>query len=136
MSVKRIEALCDAIGRLNQISVPESLAYQIRNPLLLKSYAKLGRHFTNTDGLRVFGSLLAGMKAGLFDLELKLKGLSRAGLKPTDQLKNLLGCYNIHEKQAVDSIIAFVRRALKDDTVSANTPLEFFLLDINDKGDK
>ncbi len=135
MSVKRIEALADAIGRLNQISVPDSLSYQLRNPLLLKSYAKLGRHSINTDGLRVFGSLLAGTKAGLFDLELKLKGLSRAGLKPTDQLRNLLGCYNIHEKQAVDSIVAFIRRALKDDSVSANTPLEFFLVGINDKGE-
>lgn len=133
--VKRIESLADAIGRLNQIHNPESLSYQLRNPLLLKSYAKLGRHSTNTDGLRVFGSLLAGAKAGLFDLELKLKGLSRAGLKPTDQLRNLLGCYNIHEKQAIDSVVAFIRRALKDDSVSANTSLEFFLADINDKGD-
>ncbi len=134
--VKRIESLCDAIGKLNQISVPESTAYQLRNPLLLKSYAKLGRHSTNTDGLRVFGSLLAGMKAGLFDLELKLKGLSRAGLKPTDQLRNLLGCYGVQEKQAVDSVVAFIRRALKDESVSANTSLEFFLIDVNSKGDE
>ena len=133
--VKRIESLADALGRLNGINNPDSLCYQLRNPLLLKSYAKLGRHSINTDGLRVFGSLLAGQKAGLFDLELKLKGLSRAGLKPTDQLRNLLGVYNIHEKAAIDNVVAFIRRALKDDSVSANTSLEFFLADINDKGD-
>jgi hypothetical protein len=125
--VSRIEALCDAIGRLNQIGVPESVSYQLRNPLLLKSYAKLGRHDTNSDGLRIFGSLLAGMKAGLFDLELKLKGLSRAGLKPTDQLRNLLGCYGIHEKAALDNVVAFIRRAISDVSISGNTPLSFFL---------
>lgn len=127
MAVSRVEALSDAIGKLNQINVPESLSYQLRNPLLLKSYAKLGRHDVNSDGLRVFGSLLAGMKAGLFDLELKLKGLSRAGLKPTDQLKNLLGCYGIHDKAALDYIVAFIRRAISDQSVSATTQLSFFL---------
>lgn len=127
MSVNRVEALLDAIGRLNQIGVPESLAYRLRNPLLLKSYAKLGRHTTNSDGLRTFTSLLAGLKAGIFDLELKLKGLSRAGLKSTDQLRNLLGVYGIHEKAAIDNIVAFIRRAINDESVSATTPLSFFI---------
>jgi hypothetical protein len=134
--VKRIESIADAIGRLHGIHNPESLSYQLRNPLLLKSYAKLGRHQVDSDGLRVFGSLLAGLKAGLYDLELKLKGLSRAGLKPSDVLKNLLGCYGIHEKAAVDNIVAFIRRAIQDESVSANTPLEFFLVGIDNKGDK
>lgn len=127
MAVNKIEALLDAIGRLNQIGVPESLAYKLRNPLLLKSYAKLGRHTTNSDGLRTFTSLLAGLKAGIFDLELKLKGLSRAGLKSTDQLRNLLGVYGIHEKAAIDNIVAFIRRAINDESVSATTPLSFFI---------
>lgn len=127
MAVNKIEALLDAIGRLNQIGVPESLAYKLRNPLLLKSYAKLGRHTTNSDGLRTFTSLLAGLKAGLFDLDLKLKGLSRAGLKSTDQLRNLLGVYGIHEKAAIDNIVAFIRRAINDESVSATTPLSFFI---------
>src|SRR4029077_3517058 len=96
-------------------------------PLLLKSYAKLGRHQVNSDGLREFGSLLAGMKAGLFDVELKIKRLSRAGLKPTDTLRNLFGVYGISEKAAMDNVVAFIRRALKDESVSVNTPLEFFL---------
>lgn len=127
MSVSRLEALHDSIGRLNSIHNPESEAYQIRSPLKLRSYAKLGRHQVNSEGLRVFTSLLAGMKAGLFDLELKLKGLSRAGLKPDDPLKSLLGCYGIQEKAACDNVVAFIRRALKDDSVNINTPLKFFL---------
>lgn len=129
MAVNRIEALLDAIGKLNQIGVPESLAYKLRNPLLLRSYAKLGRHATNTDGLRVFSSLLAGLKAGVFDLQLKLKGLSRAGLRADDPLRNLLGCYGISSKQAQDGIVAFVRRALEDPAVTLDTPLSYFLVE-------
>lgn len=127
MSVSKIEALCDAIAQLNQADVPESTAYRLRNPLLLKSFAKLGRHEVNSEGLRVFNSLLAGLKAGLFDLDLKLKGLSRAGLKPTDPLKNLLGCYGIAGPVAHTKIVRFIRRAIKDESVSTDTPLSFFL---------
>jgi len=127
MSVNKIESLVDAIGRLNSINNPDSLAYQIRNPLLLVSFAKPGRHDVNEDGLRVFSSLLAGYKAATYDVLLKIKGLSRAGLKPTDALDNLLGCYRIAEKAAKDNVLSFVKRALKDDSLTLRTPLSYFL---------
>jgi len=125
--VNRIESIVDAIGRLNSVHSPDSLAYQIRNPLLLVSFAKPGRHDVNEDGLRVFGSMLAGYKAGCFDVSLKIKGLSRAGLRPADCLENLLGCYKIVGKVARDNVVAFIRRALKDESVSVHTPLSYFL---------
>ncbi len=124
--VSRIEAVLDAIAELNQAGVPESLAYKLRNPLLLKSFAKLGRHLVNTDGLREFGSHLAGYKAAAFDLDLKLKGLSRAGLKPEDPLSSLLRCYGIND--AVHrKIVSFIKRALDDQSITASTQLSFFL---------
>lgn len=125
--VNKIEAIVDGIGRLNSIHNPDSLAYQIRNPLLLVSFAKPGRHDVNDDGLRVFNSLLAGYKAATYDMQLKIKGLSRAGLKPTDCLENLLGCYRIAEKAAKDNVLSFVKRALKDDGLTLRTPLSYFL---------
>lgn len=127
MSVNKVEAIVDAIGRLNQVNVPDSLAYQIRNPLLLVSFAKPGRHDVNDEGLRVFGSMLAGYKAGCFDVLLKINGRSRAGLRPVDALENLLGCYRISEKAARDNIVAFLRRALKDESISSKTQLNYFL---------
>jgi hypothetical protein len=127
MAVNRLESICDAIGRVNQIHVPDSEAYQLRNPLKLKSFAKPGRHSINNEGIRMFGSLLAGMKAGLFDLTLKCKGLSRAGLKSTDPLESLLRVYGFSEKAAIDNCVSFIRRAIKDDSVSSKTPLSFFL---------
>jgi hypothetical protein len=58
---------------------------------------------------------------------LKLKGQSRAGLKPTDTLTNLFGVYGFHEKGAIDTLVAFLRRALKDQNISARTELSYFL---------
>lgn len=127
MSVNRIEAVVDSIARINNSHVPDSESYQLRNPLKLRSFAKPGRHAVDTNGLRVFGSMLAGLKAGLFDCSLKLKGLSRAGLKPTDPLENLFRVYGFNEKAAIDNCISFIRRAIKDDSVNSKTPLSFFL---------
>ena len=125
--VKRVEALADSIGKLHGCpNNPESESYKLRNPLLIKSFAKPGKHVTDELGRRAFDSLLAGYKAGLFDLELKIAGKSRAGLRPDDKLENLLGCYDIKEKAAVDCIVAFLRRALQDQTISAKTSLSYF----------
>lgn len=125
--VSKIEAIVDAIGRLNGIHNPESQAYDLRNPMLLVSFARPGRHDVNDDGLRVFSSLLAGYKAGTYDVLLKIKGLSRAGLKPADTLDNLLGCYKIHEKMAKDNVLSFIKRALRDSSLTLKTPLSYFL---------
>jgi hypothetical protein len=125
--VTKLESLLDAIALVNGVSDPVSLCYQLRNPLLLKSFAKPGRHAINTDGYREFTTLQAGLKAAQFDLELKLKGLSRAGLKSDDPLRNLLGCYGIKEREAIDDVVSFVRLAIRDETVNYLTPLKFFL---------
>lgn len=130
MTVSKIEALVDALARINNAHNPESESYQLRNPLRLRSFAKPGRHMVNSDGLRIFGSYLAGYKGACFDITLKIKGLSRAGLTTTDSLDKLLHVYGFYEKAAIDNIISFVRRALKDNNISAKTPLSYFSEDI------
>lgn len=126
--VNKVEAIIDAISRLNgATSNPDSEPYQIRNPLLLKSFAAPGKHEVTVNGVRIFSSMLAGYKAAVFDVTLKLEGKSRAGLKPTDTLTNLLGCYGISGKVSLDHIVSFLRRALKNNDITANTPLSEFL---------
>lgn len=126
--VNKIEALIDAISKLNGCSNnPESTPYQIRNPLMLRSFAAPGKHDITPEGVRIFNSLLAGYKAAVFDVTLKLEGKSRAGLQPTDTLSQLLACYGITGKVSNDHVVSFLRRALKDDSVSANTQLSYFL---------
>lgn len=129
MALNKIEVLLDAIGKLHGSFNPESECYAIRNPLMMRSWAKPGRHLITDSGVRIFPSILAGMKAGIFDLELKISGKSRAGLKSTDALVNLLGCYGLKEKQAIDSVVSWLRRALKDQSISSKTPLSFFVED-------
>ena len=127
--VTRLEALIDSIGRLNGIGNPDSDAYQIRSPLLVKSFARAGKHETDSMGRRVFNSLLSGYKAGWFDVKLKIEGKSRAGLTPQDPLTSLLAVYGIKELGGIDNVVAFLRRALKDQSITKNTPLSYFTAD-------
>ena len=127
--VNRVEAIVDILGKLNGMGDPESEAYVLRNPLLIRSFARPGKHETDDGGRRIFSSFLSGYKAALFDAQLKLGGKSRAGLKPTDGLSHLLGVYGIKEAGGVKSVVNFLRRALKDDSIDGNTPLSYFLAD-------
>ena len=125
--VNRAEAIVDALGKVNGMANPLSDAYALRNPLMIRSFARPGKHETDDQGRRVFSSLLSGYKAGLFDVTLKIEGKSRAGLKPTDTLTNLLGVYGIKELGGIDTIVKFLRQALKDPGISKDTPLSYFM---------
>lgn len=126
-TVPKIEALVDSIGHHNRIEVPSSLAYQLRSPLLIRSFAKPGKHVLDSEGRRVFPSLLSGYKASVFDMELKVKGKSRAGLVSDDRLKNLLGVYGIKDYNDTENVVKFLRYALKDDSICRDTPLSYFI---------
>lgn len=124
--MNKIEALVDAIGKANGIHSPESDAYRLRNPLLIRSFARPGKHETDEQGRRVFTSLLSGYKAALFDMELKITGKSRAGLQPTSTLANVLGVYGIKEPGGISTVVSFLRRALTDQDINNTTPLSYF----------
>jgi hypothetical protein len=123
----RLEAVVDGIGKLNGMLDPATDAYKLRNPLLVESHARLGKHETDEQGRRIFKSLLNGYKAAHFDIELKCLGKSRSRVNPESSFSELLVCYKVSNKQSVDYVVNFVRRALQDDTISANTPLKYFL---------
>ena len=127
MPVNRLEALLDAIASLRGWSNPESDAYQLRNPLLVQSFSRPGKNSIDLEGRRMFESELAGLRAGLFDLELKCKGESRAGLKAGDALENLLRVMNLTEKLGQQQVVKFLRRALKDPEITTTTPLSYFI---------
>lgn len=124
--MNKIEALVDAIGKANGIHSPESDCYRLRNPLLIRSFARPGKHETDEQGRRVFASLLSGYKAALFDMELKITGKSRAGLLPTSTVANVLGVYGIKEPGGISTVVSFLRRALNDQEISSATPLSYF----------
>jgi hypothetical protein len=127
--VNRLEALLDAIASLKGWSNPDSLAYQLRNPLLTKSYSRPGKNLISDDGTRVFDTALAGLRANLFDLELKVKGQSRAGIKKDDLLENVLRVYNVTELGGQQAVVKFLKRALKTQDIKLTTPLTWFYED-------
>jgi hypothetical protein len=127
LNERKVEALFDALAHINGWANPESTAYRLRNPLCVKSFALLGRHEIDEEGRRVFSSQLAGIKAGLFDLELKLRGESRAGIKASDKIVNVLRVYGVMELLGQQKVMKFFRRSVQDPEVTADTTLDYFL---------
>ena len=127
MSVNRIEGLLDAIASIKGWGNPESEAYQLRNPLLVQSFSRPGKNEITDSGVRIFSSSLAGLRACLFDLELKVSGKSRAGLKADDKLENVLRVFGVVELGGQKSVVKFLKRALKTEDISVTTPLKWFL---------
>ena len=123
----RLEALADALMKLNGWSDPSSQAYRNRNPLLLRAFSLSRAQAQDENGVRVFTSLLGGYRAALNDLYHKASGRSRAKLGPDDPLEDLLRLYGSEHADARRKAALFLQRALGDDTVHVRTPLGWFL---------
>jgi hypothetical protein len=132
MSVNKIEALLDAISSAKGWNNPESEAYQLRNPLLIQSFSRPGKNEITETGLRVFKTSLAGIRACLFDLELKVKGESRAGIKKDDKLENVLRVYQVADWFGKQQVLKFLRESLKNPEIKLTTPLAWFLEETNE----
>lgn len=122
----RLEALLEAVGILKGWQNPDSYTYQIKNPLQIKSFAPTGKHEIDKDGLRVFSNWLGGYRACLYDLAVKVAGRSRAGLRDSDTLTNLLKVYGIQVGLGQDQVVKYLRRATRDQTITKDQPLEYF----------
>jgi len=122
----RLESLLDAIASLKGFHNPDSYTYQIKNPLLIHSFARPGKHTTDAEGRRIFTSWLAGYKACLFDLEMKVSCRSSAGLTNRDKLSGLLRIYGLPDGLGHDQVVKFLRRAIKDQTITKDIALEYF----------
>jgi hypothetical protein len=128
MSVNRVEAIVDAIAHLKGFSTnPDGDLYQIRSPLGMPNFSRPGKNEIDDQGRRVFSSALAGYRAATHDVQLKCKGESRAGLKTEDNLENLLRVYGIKESLGMTQVVRYLRRALKNQEVSLDTPLAWFM---------
>jgi len=123
----KLEALLNAIGRYyGAFDDPDQPAYKLRNPLLIRSFSVPGRHDVDKEGRRIFKSFLAGYRACLYDLEIKLSGHSRAKIRNTDAIENLLRVYGITEPASQEVVVKFLRRALNDTEIKRTTSLSYF----------
>ncbi len=117
--------MVDSISFLHRAYQPDSEAYKLRNPMMLKNYAPPGKHKIDEKGYRVFDSYLGGYKSGVYDVTIKLKGESNSGIKTTDTLRNLLAVYSINQEDEVNTVVFFLRKAVNKD-ITSTTPLSYF----------
>lgn len=125
--MSRLEALLDSIAVLNDFSNPESEAYKLRNPLMLKVYSLFQLKPQNEEGYRVFTSFIGGYRAGLADLTVKCEGASRAKVKRDSPLRELLAAYGWKDDQVIQMVVKHLQIALDDKTISAKTPAFWFV---------
>jgi len=128
MSERRIESLVDALANLKGSSTtPDGELYQIKNPTGIQSFSRPGKNEIDEKGRRIFKSWLAGYRAACFDAQLKCSGESRAGIKATDKLENFLRVMGVEQKPSQQKVVNFLRRALKDQSITTDTPLAWFV---------
>ena len=126
MERRKLEALAEAVIAYSGYLNPDSELYAVRNPGGLKGIGV--SHPKDDHGNRVFNSLIDGLQALLYDVELKVTGKSRAHLKPDHTLIDLSNAYNVPITTA-QAWSRFLRKALRDESVNAKTPLKYFLED-------
>lgn len=119
----RFEVVALAISDLNGGFTPGTKAFQYCNPGLLKTYKpekkRDGEHY------RIFTSVIGGLKAFVAELEARCSGLNHR-LSKDNTLRDMLMLYDITSELAVRRVVLFIRRALQDENVTANTALEWF----------
>jgi hypothetical protein len=122
----RLEALLEGIANLKGWVNPDSYTYQIKNPLQIKSFAPTGKHQIDENGVRIFSNWLGGYRACLYDLAVKVSGRSISGVGRGDKLSDLLKVYEIQPGLGQDQVIKYLRRAIRDQSISKSTPVAYF----------
>lgn len=124
MNRRKREALAEAIIHYSGYNDPGSTLHDARNPGGLKAMGLIQAR--DEKGNRTFQSVIDGIQALFYDVELKVSGKSRAQLKPESTLIDLSASYNLPITTAT-AWARFLRKAIHDESISATTPLSYFL---------
>lgn len=119
----RFEALALAICDYSGGFTPGTKAFIYCNPGLLKTYRpekkKDGEHY------RIFTSVWGGFKALMAELEARCTGQNHQ-LTVDNTLQDMLALYDITQEQAVRRVVLFLRRALNDENLTAQSTIGWF----------
>lgn len=119
----RLEILVLSIANLNgAFDSPDSKAFKLRNPLLLKTYRPEKK--VDSDHLRIFSSVMGGFKAAVSDAEAKSSGKNHR-LSQENTLKDLFAMYGFNDDRVCRKILLFMRRALEDENIELYTKLSW-----------
>lgn len=122
--IPRIHALVDSFAKLNGALDPQSDAYRLRNPLMLKAFSP--KHDRDEKGRRRFRSFTSGYDNGILDAQIKCSGRSFSKIGPESTLTDLVCLYG-NPKTAAKHVKNFLRVALEDETISEDTKLSWFI---------
>jgi hypothetical protein len=122
--IPRIHALVDAFARLNGALDPQTDAYKLRNPLLLRAFSP--KHDRDEKGLRRFKSFTSGYDNGILDAQIKCSGKSFSKIGSTSTITDLVCLYG-NPATATKYVVNFLRHALEDDTIPSDITLGWFL---------
>jgi hypothetical protein len=149
--VGRLEALLDAIVAYTHYTDPTHPQYQFRNPLGLQMFCPHATYFKNCPqcktgdfptvhyydhgvvtkkydketGLRIYNTHIQGYQGALHDLTIKCSGKSKSKVRETSSIKELIRSYCLPDGTAA-CVARFLRKALKDENISENTPIQYF----------
>src|SRR3954470_7212454 len=99
----RYELLALALAKSNgAFDTPESKAFQLRNPLLLKSYRPEKK--ADSDHVRIFSTFMGGFKAGIAELTARCSGQNHR-LSSENTLRDLLALYGINTDAGIRTIV-------------------------------
>lgn len=117
MDRQRLEPLLDALMHFSGFLEPGSALNKARNPLGLRPLKP--EQPRDENGYRVFRSILDGMQAALFDLDIKIHGR----LSPDSTLTDLATAYGRKATEA-QAWARFLRKSLADETISHHTAIQ------------
>lgn len=123
MQRRKLESLAEAIVHYSGYSEPGSPLHDARNPGGLKAMGLIQAR--DEKGNRTFRSVIDGLQALFYDVELKITGKSRAQLKPDSTLIDLSASYNLPITTST-AWARFLKKSLHDETITARTPLSYF----------
>jgi hypothetical protein len=124
MNRRTIEAVAEAIAQTSGYNIPDSPVHAARNPGALPAFSPT--HVRDTNGYRIFSSVLDGLQALMYDVELKMTGKARSKLQPTNTLADFAVAFG-QPATAAQAWSKFLRRALCDPSITHKTPLQHFL---------
>lgn len=126
MNKRKLEALAEARVRYSGYLNADNSLYAARNPGGLVAFSST--QTKDEQGFRTFRSMLDGMQALLFDVELKMAGRSRAALSPESTLTDFAEACGQQATAAV-AWASFLRKALRDTNISQKTTIAYFIGD-------
>ncbi len=141
-AISKVEALADSIIAFTSYCDPGSAQYRYRNPLGLMAFCRHALPFRKCaecvepksarieydpdTGMRIFRSHIRGYQYAIYDLQIKCEGRSYSKVRRTSSIRELIRSYYLPDATA-DCSVCFLRKALDDDSITEDTPIEYFV---------